>query len=411
MAAVAFELPDEVRDVVEGLKAFARKEVLTRHEKHRDLLEDGRRKYADDGRIAPEVVELIREVRMAASEAGYYQMCVPEALGGGGLGMQAYYAGWEALFHMCGPHNWLMVYAISHWAFGPSRLLEKVTDRARDEMLEPLMSGRAGMCFGLSEPGAGSDASMIRTRATPDGDGWVIEGRKIWTTNSPVADYCIVFAVTDPERAKAKKGGISAFLVPTDATGFEVQRIVKMFGQIGGDEAELRFEGLRVEPWQLVGELHEGFATALYGVSLGRVYNSARAVGTGRWALELAIEYSQARESFGKTISEYQGVTFPLASSAMELHAAHLMGLNAAKLLDSGAPAVKELSMTKAFSVEIGVKAVDRAMQTHGAMGFTNEVGLSEAWHNLRIINVADGTNEILRRTIVQRLMKGDLDL
>jgi acyl-CoA dehydrogenase len=168
---------------------------------------------------------------------------------------------------------------------------------------------------------------------------------------------------------------------------------------------------LRVEPWQLVGELHEGFATALYGVSLGRVYNSARAVGTGRWALELAIEYSQARESFGKTISEYQGVTFPLASSAMELHAAHLMGLNAAKLLDSGAPAVKELSMTKAFSVEIGVKAVDRAMQTHGAMGFTNEVGLSEAWHNLRIINVADGTNEILRRTIVQRLMKGDLDL
>ncbi len=230
-------------------------------------------------------------------------------------------------------------------------------------------------------------------------------------TSKPVADYCIVFAVTDPERAKAKKGGISAFLVPTDATGFEVQRIVKMFGQIGGDEAELRFEGLRVEPWQLVGELHEGFATALYGVSLGRVYNSARAVGTGRWALELAIEYSQARESFGKTISEYQGVTFPLASSAMELHAAHLMGLNAAKLLDSGAPAVKELSMTKAFSVEIGVKAVDRAMQTHGAMGFTNEVGLSEAWHNLRIINVADGTNEILRRTIVQRLMKGDLDL
>lgn len=411
MAAVAFELPDEVKDVVEGLQAFARKEVLPRHEKHRDLLEDDRRKYAEDGRISPDVMELVREVRMAAAEAGYYQMCVPESLGGGGLGMQAYYAGWQALFHMCGPHNWLMVYAISHWAFGPSRLLEKVTDRARDEILEPLMSGRKGMCFGLSEPGAGSDASMIRTRAVPDGDGWVIEGRKIWTTNSPTADYCIIFAVTDPERAKAKKGGISAFLVPTDAPGFEVQRVVKMFGHIGGDEAELRFEGLRVEPWQLVGELHQGFETALYGVSLGRVYNSARAVGTGRWALELAIEYSRTREAFGQAIAEYQGVTFPLASSAMELHAAHLMGLNAAKLLDSGAPAIKELSMTKAYSVEVGVKAVDRAMQTHGAMGFTNEVGLSDAWHSLRIINVADGTNEILRRTIVQRLLKGDLDL
>jgi len=411
MSAIAFELPEDVRDVVEGLKAFALREVLPRHEKHHALLSDPRLKYSDDGRISPNVSEIIRDVRMAASQAGYYQMCVPEPLGGGGLGMQAYYAGWQDLFHMCGPHNWLMLYCVSHWAFGPSRLLERVTDQARAEILAPLMSGEKGMCFGLSEPGAGSDASMIRTRARPDGDGWLIDGRKIWTTNSPTADYCILFAVTDPERAAQKKGGISAFLVPTDAPGFEVQRIVKMFGSVGGDEAELRFENLRVEPWQLVGELHNGFATALYGVSLGRVYNSARAVGTGRWAVELALEYAKQRESFGQTISEYQGVTFPLASSAMELHAAHLMGLNAARLLDQGSAAVKELSMTKAFSVEIGVKAVDRAMQTHGAMGFTNELGLSEAFHNLRIINVADGTNEILRRTIVQRMLKGDLDL
>ncbi|WP_416897822.1 MAG: acyl-CoA dehydrogenase family protein [Minwuia sp.] len=411
MAAIAFELPDDVKDVVEGLLAFARSEVVPRHEKHRELLEDGRRRYAEDGRIAPDVQALIREVRMAASEAGYYQMCVPESLGGGGLGMQAYYAGWQALFHALGPQYWLMLYCVSHWAFGPSRLLERVTDRARDEILEPLMKGEKGMCFGLSEPGAGSDASMIRTKAVPDGDGWVIEGRKIWTTNSPTADYCILFAVTDPERAAARKGGISAFLVPTNAPGFEVQRVVKMFGHIGGDEAELRFEGLRVEPWQVVGELHQGFANALYGVSLGRVYNSARAVGYGRWAVEMALDYAQAREAFGHPISEYQGVTFPLASSAMELHAAHLMGLNAAKLLDQGEPAVKELSMTKAYSVEIGVRAVDRAMQTHGAMGFTNELGLHEAWHTLRIINVADGTNEILRRTIIQRMLKGDLDL
>ncbi|WP_417513009.1 acyl-CoA dehydrogenase family protein [Minwuia sp.] len=411
MSAIAFDLPDDVKDVVEGLQAFARKEVLPRHEKHRDLLEDSRLKYSEDGRVAPDVQNIIRDVRMAASDAGYYQMCVPEALGGGGLGMQAYYAGWQALFHMCGPQHWLMLYCISHWAFGPSRLLERVTDQARAEILAPLMSGEKGMCFGLSEPGAGSDASMIRTRAVPDGDGWVIEGRKIWTTNSPTADSCIIFAVTDPERAKAKKGGISAFLVPTDAPGFEVQRIVKMFGHIGGDEAELRFENLKVEPWQLVGELHNGFATALYGVSLGRVYNSARAVGYGRWAVEMALEYCKQREAFGQPISEYQGVTFPLASSAMELHAAHLMGLNAARLLDTGAPAVKELSMTKAYSVETGVKAVDRAMQTHGAMGFTNELGLTDAWHTLRLINVADGTNEILRRTIVQRMLKGDVDL
>jgi acyl-CoA dehydrogenase len=199
--------------------------------------------------------------------------------------------------------------------------------------------------------------------------------------------------------------------VPTSAEGFEVQRVIKLFGHIGGDEAELAIEDLYVEPWQLVGELHQGFKTALYGVSLGRIYNTARAVGYGRWALEQALDYAQTRETFGRPIADYQGVTFPLAESASELHAAHLMGLNAGMLLDQGSPAVKELSMTKAYAVQAGFRAVDRAMQTHGAMGFTNELGLTHAWHALRVVNVADGTNEILYRTVAQRLLKGDVEL
>ena len=411
MSALAFDLPEDIVAVREGLAAFAKAEILPRHQKHRDFLENPRQLFCEDGRLSEKAVGLVREVRMAAADAGYYTMCVPEALGGGGLGHLAYYVGWEELFRTCGALNWLMLYTISHWAFGPSRLLEKVTDRARNEIIGPLMRGEKSMCFGLSEPGAGSDAAGLKTKATPDGDGWRINGRKIWTTNAPLADYCILFAITDPELAAKRRGGISAFLVPTDAPGFDVQRVIRLFGHIGGDEAELRFEDLYVEPWQLVGELHDGFATALYGVSLGRVYNSARAVGLGRWALEMAIDYAKTREAFGTTISEFQGVTFPLAESAMELHGAHLMGLNATSLIDRGAPAIKELSMTKAYSVEIGVRAVDRAMQTHGGMGFTNELGLTHAWQALRVVNVADGTNEILRRTIVQRLVKGDLDL
>lgn len=407
MSAIAFDIPEDILAMREGLRAFAEAEILPRHEANLDLFEDQRRLYDSDGRFSEELLHLIGEVRRAASKAGYYQMCVPEELGGGGLGHLAYFVGFEELFHTCGPQNWLMLYAVSHWAFGPSRLLEKLTERARDEMLAPMMAGEKSMCFGLSEPGAGSDASRITTRAVPDGDGWRITGRKVWTSNSPVADYCVVFAVTDPDT----RGGISAFLVPTDAPGFEIQRIIKLFGHIGGDEAELTLDDVRVEPWQLVGDLHKGFAAALYGVSLGRIYNSARAVGYGRWALEQALDYAGVREAFGKTISEFQGVTFPLAESATELHAAHLMALNAATLLDRGDAAVKELSMAKAYAVQVGYKAVDRAMQTHGAMGFTNELGLYHAWHALRIVNVADGTNEILNRTIVQRLMKGDREL
>ena len=411
MSAIAFDIPEEISAVADGLRAFADSEVIPRHEAHREFFENPRRLYREDGRFSDELVGLIGEVRHAAAQAGYYSMCVPEELGGGGLGHLAYFVGWQSLFHHCGPQNWLMLYAVSHWAFGPSRLLEKVTPRAREEILAPLMAGRKSMCFGLSEPGAGSDAAALKTRATPDGNGWRISGRKIWTSNAPIADYCIIFAITDPERAAKRRGGISAFLVPTDAPGFEVQRIIKLFGHIGGDEAELSFHGITVEPWQLVGELHDGFSTALYGVSLGRIYNSARAIGYGRWALEMALDYANTRETFNKPIGDYQGVSFPLADTAMELHAAHLMGLNTATLLDQGERAVKELSMTKAYAVQAGFRAVDRAMQTHGAMGFTNELGLHDAWHSLRIVNVADGTNEILRRTIVQRMRKGDVDL
>ena len=411
MTAIATPLPEDICAVRDGLLAFGESEVIPRHERNKALFENPRQLFAEDGRFSDELLQLIHEVRTRSAAAGFYQMCVPEALGGSGFGHLAYYAVWEALFHRCGPGNWLMLYALAHWAFGPSRLLEQVTEQARDAFMPGLMDGTKSMCFGLSEPNAGSDAGMIKTRATPDGDGWRISGRKIWTTNAPVADYCVIFSVTDAERAAAKRGGISAFIVPTDSPGFQVQRIIKLFGHIGGDEAELAFDDLYVEPWQVVGELHQGFKAALYGVSLGRIYNSARSVGYGRWALEQALDYANTREAFGDTIGSYQGVSFPLAECATELHAAHLMGLNAATLLDEGHSAIKELSMTKAYSVQVGFKAVDQAIQTHGAMGFTNELNLTEAWHSLRVVNIADGTNEILNRTIAQRLLKGDVDL
>jgi acyl-CoA dehydrogenase len=411
MTAIAFDIPAELARIVTGLERFLQAEVVTRHDKHADLLDDPRRRYAPDGRYTPEVVEVIREVRMAAAAAGYFNLCVPVSLGGLGQGHLAYYVCWEAINRLCGPHRWLGTFALSHWAFGPSVVLEHVTPEARARILAPLMEGRQSMCFGLSEPGAGSDAAMIQTRAVPDGDGWRITGRKMWTSNVTIADWIIVFAVTDPARAAAKRGGISAFLVPTSAPGFSLQRVTLLHGDIGGVEGESTLDGVRVEPWQLVGTLHDGFRVALLGVSLGRVYNAARAVGLARWALEKAVAYAKERVAFGVPIGEHQGVAFPLAESAMQVHAAHLMGLNAALLLDRGERAIKELSMAKAYAVEVCLRAVDRAIQTHGGMGLTNEVGLVHAYDTLRVINIADGTNEILRRTIWQQLTKGDLEL
>ncbi|MXW02446.1 MAG: acyl-CoA dehydrogenase [Holophagales bacterium] len=404
MTAIAEPLPPDIEDFRDRVLDFAEREVLPRHQGRPDVLDDPRGRYDKSGRLRPEVVELIREVRMASASAGLFTACVPEELGGGGHGHLAYYAGWQALFHRFGPRPWLLQHVMAHWAFGPSRLLSQLTERARERFLPGLMDGSKIMCFGLSEPGAGSDLSALATRAERDGDGWRIIGRKIWTTHGPIADYCVLFARTGEQ-------GITAFIVPTDAGGFRRVRVVELFGDIGGDEAEIALEGLYVEPWQVIGEVDRGLAAALYGVSLGRVYNSARAVGTGRWAIETALAYAQEREAFGAPIAEYQGVSFPLAESATELHAAHLMGRNAARLLDGGSRAIKELSMTKAYSVQVGLRAVDRAMQTHGALGFTNDLGLTEAWKALRVVNVADGSNEILNRMIVRQLLRGDTAL
>ena len=411
MSAIAFDLPPEIVAVRAAVETFVRREVLPRHARHAALIDDPRRRYATDGRYADAVYAVIREVRMASSAAGFFNMCVPAAIGGGGLGHLAYFVAWQTVYHTCGGRNFLAPYTIGHWAFAASPVLEHVSASVREQILPELLSGAKSMCFGLSEPGAGSDASMIKTRAVVDGDGWRISGRKLWTSNSPHADYCVVFAVTDAVAAAAHRGGISAFLVPTDAPGFKLESVVRLFGHVGGDEGALVLEDIYVEPEQLVGTLHQGFGTALLGVSLGRVYNAARAVGLGRWALELALSYVQQRVAFGHPIAEYQGVTFPLAESAMALHAAHLMGINAATLLDRGERAIKELSMAKCYAVEVGLQAVDRAIQAHGGMGLTNEVGLAEVWQTLRIINIADGTNEILKRTIVQRLLKGDTEL
>jgi alkylation response protein AidB-like acyl-CoA dehydrogenase len=379
MPAIAAEIPEELVQITSAVEAFCKVEVIARHAQHHSLLNNPRNTYREDGSLSDEAIEQIRAVRMASAKAGFFNVSTPKSLGGSELGMIAYYTLIEAVYRLCGPHHWLCDFVISHWAFGPSEVLSAVTDEARENILPGMMAGETMMCFGMSEPGAGSDAAMLQTKAVPTDTGWKISGRKIWTTHVPIADYCIVFAQTDPERAAQKKGGISAFLVPTGTPGMEVESIICMHGHIGGYEGITVFDEVEVKPWQLVGTLHDGFKIGLLGVSMGRIYNSARAVGLARWAIEMAVDYAQQRQAFGSAISEHQGVSFPLANAAMEIHAAHLMGINVAQLLDRGERAVKELSMTKSYSVQAATRAVDQAIQTHGAMGFTNELGLHEA--------------------------------
>ena len=393
--------------LLDGLKAFVDKEVTPREESNQKLLEDPRELYDESGGYSIPVQDLMRQVRTASARAGYYSMFCPEDLGGGGLGPVATYQAWEYLHNYCGPGRLLPYQAISHWTNGPSYLLGYMTPELRESVLNELMSGEKTMCFAMSEPDAGSDAWAMTTRAIRDGDDWVISGTKQWITNSPFAQYALVFAVTDGELAASHKGGISCFLVPTSSPGYQIDSVIKLFGHGGGNEAIISFNDVRVPSHNLVGDIDHGFALAVGGVSLGRMYNAGRCVGLARWALEAATEYAKDRRTFGHPISDYQGVSFQLAESAMEIYATKTMSLDCARRLERGEDASREMAMVKAYSTEMCFRVYDRCMQVHGGMGLTNEMRLYDGWHVARIIRLADGSGEIMRRNIVRALLRG----
>lgn len=399
----------EEEALLKGLAAFVDHEVTPLEEANRELFEDPSACYAGKGGYSPEVQTLMRQVRNASADAGFYTMFCPEEIGGGGLGALMHFRAWEYLYHYCGPGRLLPTQVISHWSNGPSFLMAQLSPSLKDELLAKFMHGDISMCFAMSEPDAGSDAWSMGTRAVRDGDEWVINGSKQWISHSPHAEYALIFAVTNEELRGTKKGGVSAFMVPTSTPGFSLDSVIKLFGESGGNEGILSFTDMRVPAECLVGELDKGFALAIGGVSMGRMYNAGRCVGLARWALELATGYSKSREAFGHPISEYQGVSFQLADSAIEIYAAKTMSVDCGKRIDRGERVTRELAMVKAYATEMCFRVYDRCMQVHGGMGLTNEMRLYAGWHSSRAVRVADGSGEIMRRAVVKELLAGNL--
>lgn len=401
----------ESTDILRGLGAFIDSVIVPLEVDNADLLsERDRRFYAEDGSYAPEVRELIRKVRSLSADAGYYTMFCPESIGGGGLGRRTELLTHEYLAHRYGPEYVLPYEAIGHWAYGPSILCDHFSAELRGSLLGDMMSGRVGMCFGMSEPDAGSDPWMMSTRAVRDGDGWRINGTKQWITNGPHADYCYLFAVTNSELQSARAGGVTCFIVPLNVGGAQVDSVIRQFGEIGGNEAILSFTDVWVPDANVVGEIDQGFKLAMAGVSMGRLYNSGRSLGYARWALERSVDYARSRVTFGKPLAEHQAVSFKLAESALDIYSARHAALDLADRLDRGERAVRELAMAKALCCEALFRVADRAMQIHGGMGLTNELRLHRIWHTARRLQIADGSAEILRVTIAARLLAGDLD-
>jgi len=404
--------PDTVA-IAEAVLRFVEREVLPLQERHHDLLGSERTLFDATGRYVPEVLALRQQVRKRSAELGFYTLFGDEKLGGGGQGAQVMAHVQEVLNHRVGPAQPLVQTVVlpSPFTNGLSPVLRHLNPEVLDRHRDGIASGDKTLCFGLSEPDAGSDVFGMKTRAVRDGGEWVLTGTKQWITNSPYADYAMVFALTDPEAAARHKGGVTGFFVDTRTPGFTVPRVINTMGHLGGDTGVVVLDGVRVRDEYRLGEVGRGLAVAMDGVNAGRMGMAASCLGLARWALDQAVEYAKVRKTFGVPIADHQAIQFMLADSAMDIYAAKAMIQNCAWRLDSGQASTAQVSMVKAFSTEMLGRVMDRSIQIHGGMGLTNELRLEEGYRFARVMRIPDGTGEIQRRTIARQLLTGQADL
>ena len=404
--------PDTVA-IAEAVLRFVEREVLPLQQRHHDLLGSERTLFDASGRYVPEALALRQQVRKRSAELGFYTLFGDEKLGGGGQGAQVMAHVQEVLNHRVGPAQPLVQTVVlpSPFTNGLSPVLRHLKPDIFAQYRDGIASGDKTLCFGLSEPDAGSDVFGMKTRAVRDGDEWVLTGTKQWITHSPYADHAMVFALTDPEAAARHKGGVTGFFVDTRAPGFSVPRIINTMGHLGGDTGVIVLDGVRVRDDHRLGDVGHGLAVAMDGVNAGRMGMAASCLGLARWALDQAVDYAKVRKTFGVPIAEHQAIQLMLADSAMDIYAAKTMIQNCAWRLDSGRSANAQVSMVKAFSTEMLGRVMDRSIQIHGGMGLTNELRLEEGYRFARVMRIPDGTGEIQRRTVARQLLTGQADL
>ena len=282
-------------------------------------------------------------------------------------------------------------------------LMAAATPEQKVKYMQPYAQGEAKSCIAISEPGAGGDPAQMKTRAVRDGSEWVINGRKIWVSGVPKADFIILMATTDPK--KGAHGGITAFIVEKDTPGFIIEREIPMLG--GARTYELIMDDLRLPDSQILGEVGAGFAPMQKRLTVRRLEMGAMCVGMAQRALDMMIEHTQQRETFGHKLSDRQAIQWWIADGATKIHAARLMVIDAAEKQDRGEDVRTIASMIKVFATEMATEIIDQAMQSFGAMGMTRELPFAIMSQRLRLARIYEGPTEVHRMVIARRVLKG----
>ncbi len=356
--------------------------------------------------VAPTAAERDEEERFDRSifnkmaDLGLTGIPWPEEYGGIGSDYLAYVIAVEELSKVCASTG---VTLSAHISLASWPIYKFGTEQQKQTYLRALATGEKLGAYGLSEPGAGSDVSAMKTRAVRDGDHYVLNGSKVWITNGGEAEIYVVFAVTDPEK---KHRGISAFIVEKGTPGFSIGKKEKKLGIRSSPTTELIFEDCRIPKENLLGEEGEGFKIAMMTLDGGRNGIAAQAVGIAQGALDAAVEYAKGRIQFGKPIAEQQGIAFKLADMATAIEAARLLTYQAAWLESNGLPYGKESAMAKLFAGDTAMKVTVEAVQIFGGYGYTKDYPVERFMRDAKITQIYEGTQEIQRLVISRMLTK-----
>ena len=363
------------------------------------------REFAE-GEIAPHVMEWDEaqhfpvELQPKLAELGLLGMLFPEEYGGAGLGYIEYATVIEELSRVDGSVG---ISVAAHTSLCSNHIYQFGNDEQKKKYLVPLASGKHLGAWGLTEPGAGSDASGTRTTAVKQNGGWLINGSKNFITHAIHADTCVAFASSD--RSKHSKG-ITGFIFEKGMKGFSPSKKENKLGLRASETASVVFEDCFVPDENRLGEEGLGFTNAMEILDGGRISIAALAVGIAQGAYESAVRYSGERQQFGKPIREFQAIQFKLADMATQIDAARLMMYRVAWMKDQGKRTTKESSMAKLYASEVSVRVCEESVQIHGGYGYTKDYPAEKYWRDSKLCTIGEGTSEIQRIIIAREILK-----
>jgi alkylation response protein AidB-like acyl-CoA dehydrogenase len=363
------------------------------------------REFAE-GEILPHVMEWDEvshfpiEIMPKLAEMGLLGVIFPEEYGGAGLGYIEYVIAIEELSRVDGS---IGIIVAAHNSLCSNHIFKFGSEAQKQKYLSPLAQGKKIGAWSLTEPEAGSDAGGTRTTAKRDGNHWIINGAKTFTTNGHYAHVCVAMAVTDKSKASH---GISAFIIEKGTPGFKPGKKENKLGLRASDTSEVIFSDCRVPQENLLGDEGEGFTGSLKILDGGRISIAALALGMAQGALDAAIKYAKQRKQFGQPISDFQAIQFKLADMATEVEAARLLVYQAAWLADNNSVRfTRESSMAKLFASEVAVRVANECVQIHGGYGFIKDYPAEKFYRDVKLCTIGEGTSEIQKLVIARQLL------